>query len=844
MIPLEMKPPRIILFALCINLPVHPSLGAGEKGVQVRYQLPYEGTDRAYSVTIAAAPASNPDWLASTFVAGEVRMANSTNLGVFTETWNGLDDNFMPVPQGDYIFKGIWAPAQKWGVDGQYHALVPEYVASPGDSWTPPAGQGHRFPPIHGHVFEPIYDISIGSGGKAVFLSGYIENWRNPFLVDLNRKVGIEQVVRTWSSAGRSGGQHVAYDGKDVWMIRFNEVYCHTNPRFGSVRTRRGQRVASLGTGTRYPTDMAVVRGVDGSPRLYICEPHENRVIVLDGVTGDRLHHLGLPGVRAISAVGRRLYVLNREGNQWGVSVMHPDKDGYQEPERILSFPDGPEPRSLAVSPKGVIFTIRGRRVLGYGSDGEVILVIGKDKKLFGKYDPGVLVHPRKVRIWVDAEGNVRILVTETGGAMRIGEWSGRDGTLLRHWNLCQNAAGGFCLDPDRPEHIYSTSLNTPELLRYEVDYGTGAWKVDSVWEGLCNRNMEEKFPGGRLFPQLIQLNGHKYLCFAGGAFRAYGAWMVYRQEGGRWLPSAAFVKNRWWHDPNGDGRLQEEEFLETPNQGAGTYWAGKFLPDLSIVEIRKGGHSVRRLEPARFDGHGNPVYLGNRWQDMISDQAAENIRFGRAGKLPPLYGGNEVGDRFWDWSDATQGRDGSIYVAGVYKPDGITGYKFDEAGQVCAQWKLSRWIPDGAAYRQKWRVGRKAFGKAERGEVYATMHISEPVYGLLGMHDGNGLYHVFNTDGLYVDTLMYDRFRFGNMTHGGMYCHSGGSYFGRHYLNKQDKQVYIFMGRASNNIYRVPSWKPGLTTPIRFERHRLHVDASSIASPPPHVRKLRTGSK
>jgi hypothetical protein len=813
--------------------------------ITIRYQLPYTGQTETYTVTIAAAPADEPDWLISTFVAAAVRQVDAGNMGTFTEIWNGLDDNFMPVPEGRYVLRGIYAPAKKWAIDRQYHALIPEYVASPGDSWAPPPSQDHRFPPIHGHVFEPIYDISIAPDGKAVFLSGYVENWRNPFLVDLTQPVGIDQVVHTWSSDGRAGGQHVAYDGKDVWMIRFNEVYCQTNPKFGDTRTRRGQMVVMLGDDRPYPTDMAVARGETQSV-LYICQPHVERITVLDGVTGKQLTQLTPITATAITVSAgtdrkQRLVVLHQVEQEWHISSI-PLREGLPEGDwkRLSILPDGPVPRGLAVSEDGRCFTIRGRQVVGYAAEGKETLTIGKDKRLAGAYDPQVLIHPRKVAIWQDPDGRSRLIVMETGGPMRVAEWSCEDGALLRHWNLCQNGAGGFCVDPDQPQHVYATSLNTPELLRYVVNYDTGAWKVDAVWEGLCHRNMEEQFPGGRLFPQMIRRDGQRYLCFAGGAFRGRAQWMVYRQDGERWLASAACVKNAWWHDENGDGAWQENEVHAIPDRGRGSYWAGKFLPDLSIVEIPKGGHQVRQLKPEQFDRHGNPIYRGDQWQTMVTERATEAIRFGRADTLTALHGRNEVGDRFWDWSDATQGPDGSLYVAGVYKPDGITGYKFDEAGQVCAQWKLTRWQPDAEGYRMRWRVGRKAFGAAKPGEVYATMHLGAPVHGLLGMQDGNGLYHVFTTDGLFVDTLMYDRFRFGAITRGGMYSHSGGSYFGRHVLNRQDNQVYILMGRASNTIYRVPAWQPGLTSPVQFESSEIHVDAEAISAPPAHVLELR----
>lgn len=821
-----------------------PAVDAG-KIASVSYRLPYIGIEQTYRVTIAAAPADDPDWLVSTFVAGAVRTVNAENQGEFTENWNGLDDNFMPVSSGEYIFKGIYSPAQKWRIDGQYHSLIPEFVSSPGDSWAPVATQDHRMSPIHGHVFEPIYDIAIQPNGKAVFLSGYVENWRNPFLVDLKKPVGIDQVLQTWSSSGRSGGQHVAYDSRDIWMIRFNEVYCHTNSNFGTTRTRRGRMVASLGTHKTYPSDIAVAEGKQRSI-LYISEPENRRITVLDGNTGKLSQEIENIEASALIVANedtdQYLYALNRVGSQWLISHV---KLGNALPvgdwKGGIALPDGPTPRGLAYDQRGIFYVIRGRQVLGYDRNGQVQLAIGKNKKLEGPYDDQVLVHPGKLAAWVDEQGTSRLTVTETGGPMRVSEWSLDDGSLLRQWFLCQNAGGGYCIDPENPSHLYATSLNTPELLQYSIDYRTGSWKVERVWEGICHRNMETQFPGGRMFPQLINYQGHKYLCFAGGAFRAYGGWMVYRQHGSKWRPSAAYVNKKWWHDANGDGQKQDNEFLDTQNQGVGSYWAGKFLDDLSILEIPKRGHAVRRLKPVGFDSHGNPIYQGDDWQDIATDTFAAAIAKGKSNELDPNYGGNELGNQFWDWSDATVGEDGALYVAGVYKPDGITGYKYDEAGQVCAQWKLTKWgVYENGKRQMQWRVGRKAFGVAKPGEVYATMHISAPSYGLLGIQDGNGLYHVFTTEGLYVDTLMYDRFRFGNMARGGMYVHSGGSYFGRHFLNSGDGQVYVLMGRASNNIYRVPQWTPGVVKTLPIKTTSFEISEEQIASVPKHVLDLR----
>ena len=70
----------------------------------------------------------NPDWIVSTFLAAAPRTVTAENKGQFTDNWNGLDDNFMPVPPGKYGVKGIYMPAQKWRVDGEWHSITPQFV--------------------------------------------------------------------------------------------------------------------------------------------------------------------------------------------------------------------------------------------------------------------------------------------------------------------------------------------------------------------------------------------------------------------------------------------------------------------------------------------------------------------------------------------------------------------------------------------------------------------------------------------------------------------------------------------------------------------------------------------
>src|SRR5687767_3021470 len=97
---------------------------AGEK---VTYQLPADGAlPQTYRVTLAIVDAGNPDWIISQFANGVDRTVTAENGGKFQEEWDGLDDNYMPVPPGTYGVKGIYMPAAKWEVDGRYHSITPK----------------------------------------------------------------------------------------------------------------------------------------------------------------------------------------------------------------------------------------------------------------------------------------------------------------------------------------------------------------------------------------------------------------------------------------------------------------------------------------------------------------------------------------------------------------------------------------------------------------------------------------------------------------------------------------------------------------------------------------------
>lgn len=167
-------------------------VSAAPAGAPITYQLP-PTPDQTYTVTLAITDAKNPDWIVCTFLSGMARTVTAENKGRFTDYWNGLDENLMPVPPGKYGVKGIFMPAKKWLVDDEYHAVTPQYVAA-ASAWAPAplrgTGKEPRLPYGGDPVGQPMSDIAVGSNGVAVFYYEYLENGTNNPMIDLKKPMG------------------------------------------------------------------------------------------------------------------------------------------------------------------------------------------------------------------------------------------------------------------------------------------------------------------------------------------------------------------------------------------------------------------------------------------------------------------------------------------------------------------------------------------------------------------------------------------------------------------------------------------------------------------------------
>lgn len=840
-----------------------PASGSASNGVTINYQLPAGGAlPRTYRVTLAITAADDPNWIISTFVGGAVRTVTAENNGKFTESWNGLDDNFMPVPPGRYRVKGIYMPAQKWRMTGEYHTLTPKLAVAAGDSLFPSPKDDGKTPWNRTAGFGTMTDIAIGKNGEAVLLHTYLENAFNPYVIDLNKPVGDREVLRAYRSGGTAGGEAVATDGEVVWAVSpqgrngRDFVYRADEKPFGHDRSLYRDNV--FVTSGKVTSLAAWRNATTGARFLYVAQRNTpSGLLILDGEKGVLLSSVPIRDVAAVTTNGTELFALHQDNDgKWIVDHVALENGLPAGPwRRWLTLDHLTHPADFKIDARGRSFVsdTAANRVYEFDRDGRTVMQIGAAAaQRPGHYDAHVFMSPSKLALWTDAQGEERLLVVERAGPGRISEWS-LAGKLLRQWFPGQvGAVFGYAIDPDDPQHIYMPSSSGTGVIRFRVDYRTGAWNVDAVWPDIAK---SDGCPGGLGLPKIINTHGHKYLAFA----RTHEAnepcgYMIYRFAGDRLVPSAGLVRPAavadrvdpadffWWSDANGDGKIAASEYRRRPARlpTRMNYWGDHWLDDLSLVILENGAQRAWRIAPSGFDQRGNPIFDGERWKVLLADPVVAGLA---AKQIDQRRGGNELLPAFDNsWMDAEGSPRSGFFVAastGPPWPDGL-----DSAGRIASQVKLSRYIPNGSGgYRLLWRVGRKAAAILQTGEMYSALHVSGPINGMVAVQDGNGLVHVFTDGGLYVDTLFPDAYRDGR-DKGGTYNLSGELFNGYVFLNRDNRKVYVAIGRDAATIYEVKGWTRStrVAIPITSLPSEISLTTGNTAAVPEFALKMRAG--
>lgn len=835
-------------------------------GVSVAYQLPTDGPlPKTYRVTLAIHDPKNPDWIVAQFARGEVRTVTAENGGKFTETWDGLDDNHMPVPPGEYGVKGICMPARKWAVDDEYHSITPKFVTG-ASAWTPSPDQPQQPEPFGGDpVGAPLEDVAVGPNGVAVFYYQYLENGTNCPQIDLKKPLGLDQFVRAYNSGGAGGGPVATTDGETVWAFSADGgpkfVYRADGKPFGkSPGANRANSYPPEG----WVTAMAVwwdasSGSTDAKRFVYVAqrgkiehggrkkeftesdEDFVDKLTIHDGANGKVLGESPLARPRGLAVHKNQLYALHAEaeGKGSGFAVSSAAiKDGLPRAwKKVFAVPAKIDPADLEVDSHGRFYLSDSAADHVYQLDaaGAITRTFGKPGgQKPGSYDPEAFMAPGKLATWVAPDGGDRLLVVERAGPNRVSEWSA-DGKRLREFLTLQTKANdGWTVDPQNPDLVYILG-HQGWLTRFRLDYAKRSWTVDAVWPNVGN---DPASPGLKK-PLLVRANGSLFLTNSVGL-------NVHRLSGDRWLLSAAVLRRTGakpgepnydlWHDANGDGRVDDGE--KTPSTGPigmFSYHGQNWLEDLSLLAIEMGGRSVWRLAPSGFDAHGNPIF--KEWKKTLTDPVFEARA---AGKADAIHGGNELADRFTsDWFQA----DGSPAEGFYVQARGGKNFSANEGPQHA----ISRYVPDGAGgYKLKWRTGRTALEwLARTGEMYGAMRVRRPIHGLLSVIDQSrcGVL-LYTEDGLYVDTIFPDSRRLARHA-GGIYPQPGEFFAGIIYPHPVSGKIYFGFGKYTPLVFEAEGWSltENPVRPLAAVQKTVSISASQIASPPEIALSLRGGA-
>jgi hypothetical protein len=845
----------------------------------VSYVLPTDGPlPRTYRVTLAVTAPDDRDWIVSTFVSGAPRTVTAENQGKFTETWDGLDDNFMPVPPGNYSVKGIYMPSDIWAADGKPHTLRAKYLSCP-NGLMPKPGRGEQGPFITGDQCVPgMGDIAVGPDGIAVFYWRYLENAQNAYRVDLNLPLGHEQLLGGFGSGGTAGGDYTTTDGETIWCASQFDQIVHLDRRKGLYlfppfvfRADQKPFGGGPGNGTKtggLVTGLAAWRPQTQGPAssrsspslVFVAErgrmvavdkireglthygwdlwaesPTErvNVLRALDGDTAAELSRLPVAEPTALVIANDRLHLMEKRDGGWTVRHAAAPADGKLEAvawSAAIPLAGLRDPRDLAVDSQGRYYVADRalNRILRFTADGTFDRTLGRlERQPAGGYDPESFMEPIRVVCWRENAGKERLLVAEAGGPSRVSEWT-TDGTLLRDWGYSLSANGGFAVDPESPGNAYLLGASNT-LLQYRVDYSSGTWTLEKVWYDVDTT--------GLTYPEILNHSGHKYL-----SFKRLGQGVnLWRFAGDRLLPSAGLIREGKqrdpkatffaWHDANGNGRIDNSERrpLDMP-RGLDRYWGDYRQNDLSLLVPRGATPDLYRLPVKELDTHGNPVY--GDWEKVLTDE----IYAGKAaGTATALSGGNEAVSEFnSDWGSARQTPAGEIIVnmrGGVFSAN--HGW----------QQKLSRYVPDGkGGFHQKWRVGRSALVVPGTGEVHGSIQVTQPMLGLIGIIDQSlaGV-HVYDAEsGLYVDTLMKP----GDANHEVLSVYSSPGEFFVGAAHEANGKVYLRWGKTLPMLFEVEGWNEAFRPqPVKGLPSSVKIAAEQIAAAPELALQIRGGA-
>ncbi len=520
--------------------------------------------------------------------------------GANTELWDGCDDAGVPLPPGNYTWKGVY-----------HKPITAEWRLSVHNSGNPPYPTDDNRGGWGGDHGVPAACCSIGDD---LFLSwnGCEYGW-GVIRVDANGR-------KKWGS--KYCASHMATDGRLLFLDGAGGFFTKVGVQ---IIEAADSRPASLPNGK--PTfvdpeaDDAANSGISGiaynDGRLYVSYSARNLVVVYDATNGDVLERIAIPapGRIAIRKSDGALFAIS----DGAVAVL---ENGA--PRIVVAADALDNPVAIDVAADGSIFVAcRGGRqqIAVFAENGAPLRTIGKEggRPAFGTYDPSGMFQPGGIAL--DSKG--RIWVAETAdGPKRISVWNAATGAFEKEFFGGSSYFGYGCIDPDKPGQIYAHHT------MWDIDWKSLSGKPSSTaWRVTAPNQMQPPGPEGyNNTPRVITANNGRQYIWGNGGFKS----VIMRSEGDHFVPFAALLNiNRgyvfygaksefplfesdpakfpngayFWQDANNDQTMQEEEIRNLNIQwGSPSFvWLDK---DLNAW-ISNG----RMLRPTEITADGQPIY-------------------------------------------------------------------------------------------------------------------------------------------------------------------------------------------------------------------------------------------
>jgi len=541
------------------------------------------------------------------------------------ETWDGLDQWGQPIPAGNYIVKGIVHPP-----------LKTDYRMSIGNPGSPPwptqDGKGDW-------LSDEATPQAAATDGKWVFLAapGSEKGW-DIIAVDETgqRQWGLDEEFypRAVSLAVDADYLYVLFSGPELTdsTMRHNRekknaveraVLMCVEKRTGKPArfTRENRRLKVAAWPYREAlVDLATLRATHGftpsvyggqpryfcndlgestgalgvaalNGRVYVSMHYEDKVLVLDAQTAQKLDEIPLRKPVGLHAANGALYAVS------GAQVVRVDPAAKQATPMIADHLLAPH--SLTTDSQGNLYVSdwsTSFQVKVFSAQGRFLRAIGKPggRPWVGTWDKDGMLVPRGIAVTDDG----KLWVAEDDGTpKRVSVWDARTGELLRDYIGPAPYGGGstFWLDPEDPTVGYMMGT------RFKIDWTRKAWTPLAVV--FRKMSHDQPFvPNGHdcmaYGVRVLYHEGKEYLIV-----NDYHMLFVLRRKGEIYVPVAA---------AGGISRLVTDN------------GAGRTLWDSDV-----GYHLCRDFYPECFRGHAGDNFT---WTDLNGDGLvqAEEMRWVR----------------------------------------------------------------------------------------------------------------------------------------------------------------------------------------------------------------------